>query len=41
LVERVHRAIRDELFFRAEVRSVSPGTLPRFEHKARRVVKKS
>jgi phenylacetate-CoA ligase len=38
LVERVGRAIRDELLFRAEVRTVPPGTLPRFEMKARRVV---
>jgi phenylacetate-CoA ligase len=38
LAERVGRAIRDELMFRAEVRAVPPGTLPRFEMKARRVV---
>lgn len=38
LVEKVVRAIRDELFFRAEVTLVSPGTLPRFEMKARRVI---
>jgi phenylacetate-CoA ligase len=38
VAERVGRAIRDELLFRAEVRTVPPGTLPRFEMKARRVV---
>jgi phenylacetate-CoA ligase len=37
LPERVDRAIRDELLFRAEVRAVAPGTLPRYEMKARRV----
>jgi phenylacetate-CoA ligase len=36
----VDRAIRDELLFRAEVRAVAPGTLPRFEMKARRLVRK-
>jgi phenylacetate-CoA ligase len=36
LTERVGRAIRDELLFRAEVTAVAPGTLPRFEMKARR-----
>lgn len=40
LAERVGRAIRDELLFRAEVRTVPPGSLPRFEMKARRVVRK-
>lgn len=40
VAERVDRAIRDELLFRAEVRSVAPGSLPRFEMKARRVVVK-
>ena len=34
---KVDRAIRDELLFRAEVTAVPPGTLPRFEMKARRV----
>ena len=38
LAERVGRAIRDELLFRAQVATVPPGTLPRFEMKARRVV---
>ena len=37
---RVDRMIRDELLFRAEVRQVQPGTLPRFEMKAQRLVKK-
>jgi phenylacetate-CoA ligase len=40
LAERVRRAIRDELFFRAEVRAVTPGSLPRFEMKGRRVVRR-
>jgi phenylacetate-CoA ligase len=35
---RVEQAVRDELLFRPVVRAVPPGTLPRFEHKARRVV---
>jgi phenylacetate-CoA ligase len=39
LAERVGEAIRDELLFRAEVRAVRPGTLPRFEMKARRLLK--
>jgi phenylacetate-CoA ligase len=39
VAERVDRAIRDELFFRAEVTTVPPGTLPRFEMKARRLRK--
>ena len=40
LAKSVARAIRDELLFRAEVTPVPPGTLPRFELKARRVVTK-
>jgi phenylacetate-CoA ligase len=40
LAEAVGRAVRDELLFRVEVVAVAPGTLPRFEMKARRVVKK-
>jgi phenylacetate-CoA ligase len=40
VVARIHRAIRDELLFRAEVRAVPPGSLPRYEHKARRMVRK-
>lgn len=39
LAERVARAVRDELLFRVEVAAVAPGTLPRFEMKARRVVR--
>jgi phenylacetate-CoA ligase len=38
LVERVNRAIRDELFFRADVAEVAPGALPRFELKAKRII---
>jgi phenylacetate-CoA ligase len=38
LAERIDRAIRDELLFRADVQTVSQGTLPRFEMKARRFV---
>jgi phenylacetate-CoA ligase len=41
VVAQVDRAIRDELNFRAEVRAVSPGSLPRFEMKARRLVMKN
>jgi phenylacetate-CoA ligase len=37
VVERVDRAIRDELLFRAEVTAVPPGSLPRFEMKAHRI----
>jgi phenylacetate-CoA ligase len=39
VAERVDRAIRDELLFRAEVRAVAPGSLPRYEFKARRLKK--
>jgi phenylacetate-CoA ligase len=38
LAERVGQAIREELLFRAEVTVVPPGSLPRFEMKARRIV---
>jgi phenylacetate-CoA ligase len=41
LAARVDRAIRDELLFRAEVRAVQPGTLPRFEMKAQRLVRRN
>jgi phenylacetate-CoA ligase len=37
LVERVDRAFRDEFFFRADVGAVPPGSLPRYEMKARRI----
>jgi phenylacetate-CoA ligase len=38
LAETVSRAIRDELLFRVEVTAAPPGSLPRFELKARRLV---
>lgn len=38
LVADVGRAVRDELLFRVEVCAVPPGSLPRFELKAKRVV---
>jgi len=41
LGERVAQAVRDELFFRAEVRTVPVGSLPRFELKAQRLVRKN
>ncbi len=41
LAERVAGAIRDELLFRAEVRCVPVGSLPRFELKSQRVVRKN
>jgi phenylacetate-CoA ligase len=37
LAERVEQAVRRELLFRAEVRVVEPGSLPRFEMKAKRI----
>jgi phenylacetate-CoA ligase len=37
VVERVDRAIRDELLFRAVVTAVPPGSLPRYEFKAKRI----
>jgi phenylacetate-CoA ligase len=40
LAERLARTIRDELLFRAEVTLVAVGSLPRFEMKASRVVRK-
>jgi phenylacetate-CoA ligase len=36
----IGRAIHDELHFKAEVKPVAPGTLPRFEMKAKRFVRK-
>lgn len=39
LAELVSRAVRDELLFRVEVTAAPPGSLPRFEMKARRVVR--
>jgi phenylacetate-CoA ligase len=41
LAQRVEHAIRTELLFRAEVRAVPPGSLPRFEMKARRLLRKN
>jgi phenylacetate-CoA ligase len=38
LADAVARAIRDELLFRVPVEAVAPGSLPRYEMKARRVV---
>ncbi|HEV8379220.1 MAG TPA: AMP-binding protein [Tepidisphaeraceae bacterium] len=38
---RVGQAIADALSFRAEIRTVSPGVLPRFEMKARRFTRRS
>ncbi len=38
LAEAVGRAVRDELYFRVDVSATPPGTLPRFEMKARRVI---
>jgi phenylacetate-CoA ligase len=39
LGEAVGRAIRDELLFRVDVVAVAPGALPRFELKARRIIR--
>ncbi len=36
LTKRVDQSIRDELLFRAEIKIVAPGTLPRYEMKAKR-----
>jgi len=40
LAERVAEAIREELLFRAEVKTVAPGSLARYEMKAQRIHKK-
>ncbi|MBX9679708.1 MAG: AMP-binding protein [Gemmataceae bacterium] len=40
LAYRIAAAIRDELFFRAEVTLTPPGSLPRHEMKSRRVIRK-
>jgi len=40
-VKQVDQAICDELLFRAEVTAVAPGSLPRFEVKARRFFRKT
>jgi phenylacetate-CoA ligase len=39
LAERLSQKVRDELLFRAQVKIVTPGSLPRFEMKAKRVVR--
>jgi phenylacetate-CoA ligase len=39
LCERIARTLQETLSFKAEVQAVSPGTLPRFEMKARRFVR--
>lgn len=41
LAEDVARAVRDELLFRVAVSAVEPGSLPRFEMKARRIVRRT
>jgi phenylacetate-CoA ligase len=41
IAEAVARAVRDDLLFRAEVVPVPPGSLPRFEMKARRTVRQT
>lgn len=41
LAERVALTIRDQLLFRANVVTVTPGSLPRYELKARRIRKRS
>jgi phenylacetate-CoA ligase len=41
LAQRVDHLIRTELFFRAEVRAVPPGSLPRYEMKAQRLIRKN
>lgn len=39
LIDHVGRTLRDELLFRADVVTVPPGSLPRYELKARRLVR--
>ncbi|MFQ5490982.1 MAG: hypothetical protein ACE5GE_09700, partial [Phycisphaerae bacterium] len=41
LARRIGRAIRDRLAFRPEVVPVEPGSLPRFDMKAQRLVRDS
>lgn len=41
LAERVGRAVQSTLSFRADVATVAPGTLPRFEMKARRFIREN
>jgi phenylacetate-CoA ligase len=33
--------VRDDLLFRVDVTTAPPGSLPRFEHKARRIIRNS
>jgi phenylacetate-CoA ligase len=40
LVDRISKMVRDELLFRVEVVCVVPGSLPRYEMKAQRLVRK-
>ena len=40
IVEQLGRALRDELLFRADVAAVPSGSLPRFEMKAQRIIKR-
>ena len=39
LADAVSRAVRDDLLFRVDVTAAAPGSLPRFEMKARRIVR--
>ena len=41
LCRRVGQAIADALSFRAQIRTVSPGVLPRFEMKSRRFTRRT
>jgi phenylacetate-CoA ligase len=41
VAKRVGQAIRNELFIGAEITAVPPGTLPRYEMKARRFTTKT
>jgi phenylacetate-CoA ligase len=41
LAKQIHEAIREKLLFRAEVGAVAVGSLPRFELKAKRVIRKT
>ncbi len=41
LARKVARAVQDRLLFRADVALVEPGTLPRFELKARRLIRET
>jgi phenylacetate-CoA ligase len=41
VADAVGRAVRDDLLFRVDVTTAPPGSLPRFEHKARRIIRNS